>query len=266
MFDASHPASCVFASTDTSSSCCCNETLVQLLAAATAAFDSDHDAARICIQRAAELLQVSGNRKGYRRNESPVLRGGLAPWQVKRAAAYIEVNIISNIRVADLAGITKAMLSAYETGRQLPSVLSLVKILAALGISWQHFGQALAQVSIEAICSRAGGERDGRRVHQPSRPHNNRPRRPADHRAASSADRVQPAHVTWCRPSQAAGPLPYSKSNDCMRLRRCRQGHRIALQHGQGVTVWALRRRLRHSCADGRNLQGAGRGPRRGSR
>jgi transcriptional regulator with XRE-family HTH domain len=50
-------------------------------------------------------------------------------------------------RVADLAGITKAMLSAYETGRQLPSVLSLVKILAALGISWQHFGQALAQTS-----------------------------------------------------------------------------------------------------------------------
>ena len=114
MFDASHAASCVFASADTSSSCCCNETLVQLLAAATAAFDSDHDGARICIQRAAELLQVSRNREGHRRNESAVLRGGLAPWQVKRAAAYIEVNIISNIRVAHLAGIVHLSVSHFS--------------------------------------------------------------------------------------------------------------------------------------------------------
>jgi transcriptional regulator with XRE-family HTH domain len=49
--------------------------------------------------------------------------------------------------IADLAGMTKAMLSGYETGRQCPSLLSLVKILAALGISWQHFGAALAQTS-----------------------------------------------------------------------------------------------------------------------
>jgi AraC family transcriptional regulator len=114
MFDASHPASCVFASADTSSSCCCNETLVQLLAAATAALDSDHDGARICIQRAAELLRVTGNREGHRRNESPVLRGGLAPWQVKRAAAYIEVNISSNIRVADLADIVQLSVSHFS--------------------------------------------------------------------------------------------------------------------------------------------------------
>ena len=114
MFDASHPASCVFASADTASSCCCNETLVQLLAAATAAFDSDHNRASICIQRAAELLQVSRNREGHRRNESAVLRGGLAPWQVKRAAAYIEVNIISNIRVAHLAGIVHLSVSHFS--------------------------------------------------------------------------------------------------------------------------------------------------------
>jgi AraC family transcriptional regulator len=114
MFDASHPASCVFASADTSSSCCCNETLVQLLAAATAAFDSDHDGARICIQRAAELLQVSRNREGHGRSESFVLRGGLAPWQVKRAAAYIEVNMISNIRVAHLAGIVHLSVSHFS--------------------------------------------------------------------------------------------------------------------------------------------------------
>jgi AraC family transcriptional regulator len=114
MLDVSHPASCAFASTDRSSSCCCNETLVQLLATATAALDSDHDAARICIQRAAELLQVSRNREGHRGNDSTALRGGLAPWQVKRAAAYIEVNINSNIRVADLAGIVHLSISHFS--------------------------------------------------------------------------------------------------------------------------------------------------------
>jgi transcriptional regulator with XRE-family HTH domain len=45
--------------------------------------------------------------------------------------------------LADLAGITKAMLSAYETGRQCPSLLTLFKLLAALGLSWQEFGRVL---------------------------------------------------------------------------------------------------------------------------
>jgi AraC family transcriptional regulator len=114
MFDASQPASCVFASADTSASCCCNETLVQLIASATATFDSDHDAARVCIQRAAELLQVNGNREGHRRNGSLALRGGLAPWQVKRAATYVEVNIDSNIRVADLASVVHLSVSHFS--------------------------------------------------------------------------------------------------------------------------------------------------------
>ena len=114
MFDVSHPASCAFASTDRSASCCCNETLVQLLATASAAFDSDHDAARICIQQATELLQVSRNREGRRGNDSPALRGGLAPWQVKRAAAYIKVNINSNLRVADLADVVHLSVSHFS--------------------------------------------------------------------------------------------------------------------------------------------------------
>jgi transcriptional regulator with XRE-family HTH domain len=49
--------------------------------------------------------------------------------------------------LADMAGVTKGMLSAYELGKQCPSVLSLVKILGALGVSWQHFGRVLTQTS-----------------------------------------------------------------------------------------------------------------------
>jgi transcriptional regulator with XRE-family HTH domain len=43
--------------------------------------------------------------------------------------------------VADLAGITKGMLSSYETGRQCPSLKTLVKVLAVLDCSAEDFGR-----------------------------------------------------------------------------------------------------------------------------
>jgi transcriptional regulator with XRE-family HTH domain len=49
--------------------------------------------------------------------------------------------------LADMAGITKAMLSGFETGKHCPTVTSLVRLLAAMGISWQHFGRVLARTS-----------------------------------------------------------------------------------------------------------------------
>jgi AraC family transcriptional regulator len=112
MFHASHPAACVASSPDRSSSCS-NEVLVQLLAAAITTFDSDRDTAKACIQRAAELLKVSKNRQAYRGNESLALRGSLAPWRVKRVTTYIEANINSHFRVADLACIVRLSTSHF---------------------------------------------------------------------------------------------------------------------------------------------------------
>jgi AraC family transcriptional regulator len=48
-----------------------------------------------------------------RQIESPALRGGLAPWQAKRVAAYIEANINSNFRATDLAGIVQLSVSYF---------------------------------------------------------------------------------------------------------------------------------------------------------
>jgi AraC family transcriptional regulator len=114
MFNVSLPTSGVISSPDGLSPRCRNETLVQLLAAATATFESDRDAAKACIQRAVALLQDSAIRKGYRRNEFPALGGGLAPWRAKRVAAYIEANINSNFRVADLARIVQLSSSHFS--------------------------------------------------------------------------------------------------------------------------------------------------------
>ena len=43
--------------------------------------------------------------------------------------------------VADLAGITKGMLSSYETGKQTPQMTTLVKVLQALNCSAEDFGR-----------------------------------------------------------------------------------------------------------------------------
>jgi AraC family transcriptional regulator len=105
MFNASNVATSAVSAPDRSCPCACNETIVQLLATAIATFDSDRDSANACMQRAAELLRVSRNRREHRRNECLALRGGLAPWRAKRVVAYIEANIASNLRTADLAGV-----------------------------------------------------------------------------------------------------------------------------------------------------------------
>jgi transcriptional regulator with XRE-family HTH domain len=64
-------------------------------------------------------------------------------------------------QVADAAGITKAMLSAYETGKQKPSLDTLEKILAALECDLNDLHNALQIVNErpDAI-RRAPGGRD----------------------------------------------------------------------------------------------------------
>lgn len=48
---------------------------------------------------------------------------------------------------ARAAGVTKAMLSAYETGKQSPSLLSLEKLLDALGVDLLALARALDHVN-----------------------------------------------------------------------------------------------------------------------
>jgi transcriptional regulator with XRE-family HTH domain len=45
--------------------------------------------------------------------------------------------------VAEAAGITRAMLSSYETGKQLPSIGTLEKVMAALSIDLGVLHRAL---------------------------------------------------------------------------------------------------------------------------
>lgn len=81
------------------------DTVSKLLADATASLDTDRDAAKACIQRAADLLRsyLISNKK-HVRIRAPI-RGGLAPWQKQRVASYVAAHLGSSIRAADLANV-----------------------------------------------------------------------------------------------------------------------------------------------------------------
>ena len=54
---------------------------------------------------------------------------------------------LKQMQVAAMAGITKAMLSSYETGAATPSLQSLTAILGALGSDFRELQEALHAVN-----------------------------------------------------------------------------------------------------------------------
>lgn len=64
-------------------------------------------------------------------------------------------------QVADAAGITKAMLSAYETGKQKPSLDTLEKILDALDCNLNDLHNSLQIVNERPEAIRRTSGRDG---------------------------------------------------------------------------------------------------------
>lgn len=79
-------------------------------------------------------------------------------------------------QVADTAGITKAMLSAYETGKQKPSLETLEKILEALELGLPELSATLDLVNerrmvgplttLGAFAGSRGGESSGSNLYQ----------------------------------------------------------------------------------------------------
>lgn len=62
-------------------------------------------------------------------------------------------------QLAEQAGITKAMLSAYETGKQRPSLETLEKVLEALGVGLAELHDALDIVNERTSAPGRGGGR-----------------------------------------------------------------------------------------------------------
>ena len=139
-------------------------------------------------------------------------------------------------QVADAAGITKAMLSAYETGKQKPSLDTLEKILVALECDLNDLHNALQIVNErpDAI-RRAPGGRDPWQGYQPGSGQEAAAATPAAASTASSASSAS-FRVGGAGPERdargvpQAGPLP--SRHDLTRRERARAG-RAELKAGR---------------------------------
>jgi AraC family transcriptional regulator len=90
-----------------------HDMLGELLMEASASFETDRGRAKFCIQQATELLQAKQSREDRRQVKFSIVRGGLAPWQAKRVAAYIESNICSKIGVIGLAALAQLSIGHF---------------------------------------------------------------------------------------------------------------------------------------------------------
>jgi AraC family transcriptional regulator len=85
---------------------CGNERASELLATALASLDTDRDAAKACIQQAAELLGCRCISDSKHAQRPLPARGGLAHWQKQRLTQYVAKNLGECIRAIDLARLT----------------------------------------------------------------------------------------------------------------------------------------------------------------
>ena len=129
------------------------EGLSQLIARACASVDSDRATAKHCMQRAAELLRVFREERRSTPTAFHFVRGGLAPWQQKRVAAYVEANIGSNIRATELArvaGVSKGhFFRAFRESFREPPMAYVVKRRVLRGQELMRTSRAsLSQIAL----------------------------------------------------------------------------------------------------------------------
>jgi AraC family transcriptional regulator len=169
MSNASHMTSSAISFPDTSACRSRDEALFQLLAAATATFDSDRDQAKACVQQAAQLLRVSMEREGEPCNESSA-RGGLASWQAKRVVAFIEANVGFSFSVPDLARIVQLSVSHFsrafkESFGQTPLAYVKARRIRHAKVIMLDTRRPLAQIALDCgMCDQAHFTRVFRKV------------------------------------------------------------------------------------------------------
>ena len=89
------------------------DALAALLASATVALDTDRRTAKRCIQHAATLMGIDLGSQEEVDAEYACLQGGLAAWQAKNLAAYIEDRLDSRIRIPDLGCVVQLSTSHF---------------------------------------------------------------------------------------------------------------------------------------------------------
>jgi AraC family transcriptional regulator len=150
--------------------CSGHDMLAQLLIEASASFETDRRRAKSCIKQATELLQARQNPEERRQVEFPIVRGGLALWQARRVAAYIESNICSRIHTADLARLVHLSVGHFHRAFRLsfgetPLAYVMRQRIVRAQVIMARSKEPLAQVALDCgMCDQAHFSRTFRRI------------------------------------------------------------------------------------------------------
>jgi len=140
--------------------------LARLAEAAAAASLSDREKARSRLQDALALL-TTGPEPGSRARAP---RGGLAPWQARRVAAYVHVHIGTSLRTSELAKLVRLSYSHFNRAfkvsfQETPTAYIMRQRMRLAQNKMLTTGHPLSQVALECgLCDQAHFSRMFRRI------------------------------------------------------------------------------------------------------
>lgn len=134
--------------------------LESLVDAATAANDGDREKARFTLENALALLDSRPN----------LARGGLAPWQARRVAAYVRDNIGTSLRASELSTLVRLSYSHFNRAfkvsfQQTPTSYIMRQRVSLAQEKMLTTAHSLSRVALECgLCDQAHFSRMFRRV------------------------------------------------------------------------------------------------------
>jgi AraC family transcriptional regulator len=142
--------------------------LASLVDAAAAANDGDREKARFSLENALALLAAGGRAGDDLRHGLP--RGGLAPWQARRVAAYVRDNIGTSLRASELSRLVRLSYSHFNRAfkvsfRQTPTAYIMRQRVSLAQEKMLTTAHSLSRVALECgLCDQAHFSRMFRRI------------------------------------------------------------------------------------------------------
>jgi len=142
--------------------------LERLIEAATAASDGNPDKAVSTLENALALLTASRDCSDTLQRCPP--RGGLAPWQSKRVAAYVRDHIGASLRASELAALVRLSYSHFNRAfkasfHETPTAYIMRQRISVAQQKMLQTDHALSRVALECgLCDQAHFSRMFRRV------------------------------------------------------------------------------------------------------
>jgi len=144
--------------------------LARLVEAATAASLSDREKARSRLEDALVLLTTGPEAAAGTAVRARAPRGGLAPWQASRVAAYVDVHIGTSLRASELAKVVRLSYSHFNrafkvTFHETPTAYIMRQRMRLAQDKMLTTGHPLSRVALECgLCDQAHFSRMFRRI------------------------------------------------------------------------------------------------------